>query len=281
MEILRIVAQLLAATAVVALTVGLSAYYFRRIILRMRKSHSVTVHRMFENLQHQKNVKSKEKLVYNILHDVQAVHQGVDGYVRVIMDSDLTLPQDEWDMLRDEVKRKSHLLRDLVDGAIELLQYENLADVPCEDTVVVNEFCQDMFAACERYLKNENLDLVFETTLTNGFIIKTNVGYLRKLLKNLLVCAMEYTSEGFIKLMVTKDAKHRLLKFDIRDTGLGIPENVKETVFDQLPDDDNISNRIVGVRLRMCRVLTHLLGGTIYIDPNYTKGTSVKFSIAI
>ena len=105
------------------------------------------------------------------------------------------------------------------------------------------------------------------------------MGYLRKVFKNLLICSMEYTSEGYIKMTVTEDAKNGLLRFILSDTGLGIPDDVLEHVFVRLPNDD-INNKITGVRLRIAYALVHLLGGTIYVDTQYYPGTSIVFTIA-
>ena len=272
---------------VIALTVCFSALYWRKL---MRQNDDMQLMKMMEirfGLDKERVAKdmqarralNKAELAYNVLHDVQAVHQGVDGYLRMMMDPALSPSQEDWDMMCREVKKKSHLLRDLVDSAIELMQYENLADVPMEDDVLVNEFCQDMFDACERYVKNNKIDLVFETALQDDFKVKTNMGYLRKLMKNLLICSMEYTDKGFIKLIASHDEKRHTLHFVIKDTGIGIPEHIQETVFEHLNNDVDLKNKIVNVRLRMCRVLTHLLGGNISVDTHYREGTAIVFSI--
>jgi signal transduction histidine kinase len=223
---------------------------------------------------------NKVDLVYAILHDVQAVLQGLSGYQQIMLDSNLTLPKEEEQMVNHEVSTKTKLLTEMVDCSIETLQYENLGDVPFDDEVLVNTFCQDMFEACRRYLKNNKVDLTVETALPDDYVVKTNMGYLRKVFKNLLICSMEYTNEGYIKMAVTEDAKGGLLRFVLSDTGLGIPDDVLEHVFERLPND-NITNKITGVRLRIAYALVHLLGGTIYVDTQYTPGTSIVFTVAM
>ena len=300
-----IILNVTAFIAIVVLAVWLSALYWRR-----QKKHNNDVMNMkmmemrfgldrelpeelrrqaekefdkqkerLENYRQTKRAMGKAELVSHILHDLQAVHQGVDSYLQLMTNSDLTLAQDEWDMICREVKNKSNLVREMVDCAIELLKYEDLADVPKQDEVVINQFCQDMFNACERYVKNDQIDLVFETALQDDFEVKTNVGYLRKLMKNLLICSMEYTDKGFIKLTASHDEKRHTLHFVIKDTGIGIPEYIQETVFDHLNDDEDLKNKIVNVRLRICKVLTHLLGGVISVDMHYREGTAIVFSI--
>ena len=300
-----IILNVTAFIAIVVLAVWLSALYWRRqksynnnvMNLKMmemrfgldrelkeeqRRQSELEFNQKKERLESNMQTRralNKVELAYNVMHDVQAVHQGVDGYLRMMMDPTLTPPPEDWNMMCREVKLKSNLLRDLVDSAIELMQYENLADVPMEDDVLVNQFCQDMFDACERYVKNNKIDLVFETALQDDFKIKTNMGYLRKLMKNLLICSMEYTDKGFIKLIASEDEKRHTLHFVIKDTGIGIPEHIQETVFEHLNNDEDLKNKIVNVRLRICRVLTHLLGGNISVDTHYREGTAIVFSI--
>ena len=229
-----------------------------------------------------KKALSRVDLVYAILHCVQAVHQGIDSSMRVIVDSNLaiTVSNDDWEQMCHATMSRSNLLRDLVDCSIEVLQYENIADVPLEDDVLIIPFCQDMFGACERYLKNDKIDLNIETDLDDDFTVRTHMGYLRKLIKNLLICSMVYTNNGFIKMCVSADEKRGLIKFALYDTGLGIPEDVLEHVFERLPNDGDMKNLITGVRLRIAYALAHLLGGTIYVDTQYTGGTSIVFTVA-
>lgn len=291
MEILAIVAQLVAATAMVALTVLLSAFYWRKVIrqrddLGQQKERALLSELDFtrkkERLASSRQTRramSKVDLMWNVLHDVQAVHQGIDSYLRLMLNSDLSVPKGEWDMMCSEMKKKSSLLTEIVDCSLEVLEYESLDDVPRTDSVIVNSFCEDMLEACGRYLKNSKIELSLETALPDDYPILTNSGYLRKLLKNLLICSMEYTTEGYIRLMVLEEKKRNRLQFILNDTGTGIPDEIKETVFDKLPKDSNLRNKIVGVRLRICRALTNVLGGSVYIDTNYSPGTSIVFSI--
>ena len=59
---------------------------------------------------------------------------------------------------------------------------------------------------------------------------------------------------------------------------MGIPEVAKEQAFEQMADPDN-SHRVIVVRLRLCKALVRLLGGTISLDPSRKKGTAMAFTI--
>ena len=53
---------------------------------------------------------------------------------------------------------------------------------------------------------------------------------------------------------------------------------MKEYLFETLPKD-NIRHKIIGIRLRVCRALVKLMGGSIYLNPHYEGGTSIVFTI--
>lgn len=275
------------AMALVVLTVWLSAKYLRIGMDKMLNEEKALQAEMEfthkkELLECERRLKrtlNKLDMACKVLYDVQAVHQGVDSYMQLLLNSDLALPKSEWDMMCAEVRKKSNLLNEIVDCSLEVLHYESLADVPRHDEVAINSFCQDMFEACTRYLRNNNIDLSIETSLPDDYTVCTNMSYLRKLLKNLLICAMEYTDVGYIKLLVAKEKHGNRLRFMLNDTGTGIPEGFRDTVFDRIPNDIELRNKIIGVRLRICRALCHLLGGSIYVAPNYSPGTSIVFTI--
>lgn len=224
---------------------------------------------------------SKAKMLYQVLHDVQAVYQGVDSYLEILMNSELKLDQCDWDMMCHEVRSKSSLVGEMVDCAIELAQYGDLGQVPRHDEVLVNMFCQDMFYTCERYLHNPNIQMCVETSLADDFVIRTHLAYLRKLFKNLIVSAMQFTHEGYIKLSVMPDDSGKYLVFRLSNTGQGIPENMKDVLFERLPNDGNLCNTIVGVRLRISYALTQKMGGTMFLDQQRKDCTSIVFSIKI
>ena len=70
-----------------------------------------------ENDIQAKRAQERAELAYNVMHDVQAVHQGIDSYLKLVMNSDLTLPPEEWEMMCRELRGKSNLMKEMVDSA--------------------------------------------------------------------------------------------------------------------------------------------------------------------
>ena len=216
--------------------------------------------------------------MYNILHEVQALQEGLDSFLKLFSATELTISSEDWDeaslMLRQRIERLSAI----VNGSLVMMQYEDMTEVAKEDDVAVIGFCEDVFQSCMSHLR-EGVDTKIESSLKDDYQIRTNMACLDVLLRYLILCSMEYTTEGHITLKIAQSEKKDKLIFTLSDTGLGIPDDMKNIVFERLPLS-NIRHKITGVRLRTCRTLVKLLGGIIRVDQHYEGGTSIVFTIS-
>ena len=182
-------------------------------------------------------------------------------------------------MMRQHMDERADYIREMVDSTLKIMIYEDMKEIERKDHVLVNSFCQDVFESCQHYMSG-NVDLRVETHLDDDEKVLTNMKLLQQVLIGLLRSSLQFTHEGEIVLKVSyfheKDKKG--LVFSVCDTGLGIPDTARDVAFEQMQDTD-ISIKIVVVRLRLCRALVRLLGGTISIDPLYTPGTRIYFNI--
>ena len=103
---------------------------------------------------------------------------------------------------------------------------------------------------------------------------------LQRVLTKLLINSMQFTHEGEIVLSVKhhRQEQNDYLKFVLTDTGQTVPMEMRDLAFDRIPNTE-VGTKMVMVRLRLCKALVKLLGGVIYIDTSYEKGTSVVFTI--
>ena len=280
----QMILYVLVTLIIIGMVIAFTGIYWRRAIRkvkvlahesaeRLTASHEVdvkerlekqlqTVHmdRMKDRVALEKQarmLRSKLDLYYQVLSEVQALHNGMTVYT-------------------DE--RMSYL-REMVDGTLKIMLYEDMKEIERKDHVLVNSFCQDVFESCQHYMSG-NVDLRVETHLDDDEKVLTNMKLLQQVLIGLLRSSLQFTHEGEIVLKVShfreKDKKDLL--FSVCDTGLGIPDTARDVAFEQMQDTD-ISIKIVVVRLRLCRTLVRLLGGTISIDSHYTPGTRIYFNI--
>ena len=301
-----LILQIVAAIVLVIIAISLTAAYWRRAIKKVRavakeqidkvkarqeadmenqleeQLQSLHMDRMKDRVTLEKQaqtMKSKLDFYFKVLSEIQSLHNGMTSYMELLNSPDLELGQEELNMMRQHMDERADYIREMVDSTLKIMIYEDMKEIERKDHVLVNSFCQDVFESCQHYMSG-NVDLRVETHLDDDEKVLTNMKLLQQVLIGLLRSSLQFTHEGEILLKVSyfhqKDKKG--LVFSVCDTGLGIPDTARDVAFEQMQDTD-ISIKIVVVRLRLCRALVRLLGGTISIDPLYTPGTRIYFNI--
>lgn len=109
---------------------------------------------------------------------------------------------------------------------------------------------------------------------------------LKQILLNLLKNALKFTSEGKIEYgyLLEGSPDNTLLKFFVKDTGIGVSKENKETIFElfrQVEDAYTREYRGAGIGLSVAKKLTTLLGGSIWVDSEKDKGAAFYFTVPV
>lgn len=153
-------------------------------------------------------------------------------------------------------------------------------------TVEVEEFnlttlIKEIGEMFEHISIEKGLDLIIEDKLNTT--IKTDRTKLSQIIKNLLSNAFKFTKEGYIKLLVEpSDADNLPIQISVIDTGISIPENQIEMIFESFYQVDNLNNRKykgTGLGLAITKNLVNLLGGEIHVKSK--EGLGTKFIIKL
>ena len=100
--------------------------------------------------------------------------------------------------------------------------------------------------------------------------ILTNRSYLTKILNELLYNAKKFTTQGTVTLRLRTGA--RVLRFIVEDTGPGIPEEARESIFIEFQKLDDFTEGL-GLGLGMSRRFAQMLGSDLYLDSSYRNGS--------
>lgn len=131
--------------------------------------------------------------------------------------------------------------------------------------------------------KEKKLDFIIKNELSEITQLETDRMRLEQILKNLLSNALKFTSKGQVSLTLRQpELTGNLLQFAVTDTGIGIPQNKQQLVFDAFQQADGSTKRKfggTGLGLSISRELARLLGGEISLSSEPGKGSEFVLTI--
>jgi|GEM_PF-746109 len=136
-------------------------------------------------------------------------------------------------------------------------------------------------------LNKEDISISFvESDIISDLEIETDKTKFKQVLTNLLRNSLKFTEKGYIKYgyVIKEVNKQREVEFYVEDTGIGVPIEKQDIVFERFRQLDDSHTRLyggVGLGLAISKKLVELLGGRIWLDTNYTKGARFCFTIPI
>ena len=129
----------------------------------------------------------------------------------------------------------------------------------------------DIIAAALAPYQNSKVKTIIDSP-SNDIEIVTDALRLGKVFENVYSNAFKFTKEGHVKTTITLDALN--VNIRIEDTGIGVPNDKKELIFERFEKVDTF-NPGSGLGLSICRELLKRMNGTICCDKDYTDGLAI------
>jgi signal transduction histidine kinase len=205
---------------------------------------------------------------------------GIIGFAQLLNLSTISDSQKET-FIHQIISNGNNLLR-LINDIIDLSKIEanelrfNLIKT---DT---RQLFEDSFEFNKQEAKRYNKNLLFELKLSENLPaqIITDSFRLRQVLDNLLSNSIKFTDSGYIRLEV--DFNSNNLIFSVKDTGIGIPENKINSIFDRFYQVNQTNNEPVqgsGLGLAISKKIVEALNGTITVESKFNVYS--KFTVTI
>jgi len=226
--------------------------------------------------------KAKSQFLSVMSHELRTPLNAVIGITHLLLQSQPREDQQE-DLRTLQFSGESllHIINDILDftkldsGKIELSAIDfNL-----------RELAQSLYQSFSYKAKEKNIVFDVEYDDRMPFFVKGDNFRLSQVLNNLISNAIKFTHEGFVKLkveMVENKNTHYITRFSVVDSGIGIPEDKQEKIFEQFTQADSDTTRIyggTGLGLSISGRLVELMGSSILVTSTPGKGSTFSFTL--
>ncbi|KAN0018356.1 hypothetical protein ACTFIU_010972 [Dictyostelium citrinum] len=231
----------------------------------------------------------KTQFITNISHELRTPCHGIVGMSQLLLDSQLTSTQRD---NIDSIKRSTDSLISLINDILDFSKLEygkvTLENESFELLPMIEEVLDSQATAANQ----KGIDLIFVMGRDYPVppVIFGDRNSLKKVLLNLVGNAVKFTETGFVLLEISTDYESGdqiSLRFTVKDSGIGIPENKIEQIFVPFGQIDGSFSRKYGgsgLGLSFCKELVALMGGYIRVesgDQEGGKGTTFWFAIKV
>jgi signal transduction histidine kinase/CheY-like chemotaxis protein len=223
----------------------------------------------------------KSQFLSNMSHEFRTPLNAINSLSRLLIEEDLGPLLPEQAKTVALIRKSSQDLTELVNDLLDLAKVE-----AGKVTVRPVEFhTEDLLASLRGMLRplvdpNRSLSLVFEPP-DPDILLYTDESKLNQILRNFISNALKFTLEGTISVSA-REAEGDLVQFTVADTGIGIPLEEQERVFDEFAQVEGPHQRGLrgtGLGLPLCRRLAELLGGSISLESAPGAGSTFTLTL--
>ncbi len=223
----------------------------------------------------------KSAFLANMSHEIRTPMNGILGFAELLKDSNITLEEKENYIAI--IEKSGERLLGIINDIIDLSKLDTGQIQIQHSPTNISEQLEFMLSFFTLECKTKGLKISLNNKLEpDEEIIHTDSEKLYAILTNLIKNAIKYTHEGSI--FISCEKKQNNIEFLVRDTGIGIPEETKDVIFERFRQGTVALSRLyegAGLGLAISKGYTDLFGGEIWVDSEVGQGSSFYFSIPI
>lgn len=224
----------------------------------------------------------KTSFINNISHEIRTPLNGILGFGQILTDPDLG-EEDKAEYLHimnDSSERLISTVTNFMEISIITSGNQEISYAEFKPEFVLNDLAGHYKGICDRKKMVLSVSLPTDATVYKVF---TDKELLYKVLRHLLDNAIKFTDDGG-SIQMGFEVREGEFLFFVKDTGKGISEEGKQTIFKSFMQEDNSYTRGYegcGIGLSISTGLVDLLGGSIWVESEKGKGSTFFFTIPI
>ncbi|PWD97916.1 PAS domain S-box protein [Marinilabilia rubra] len=223
----------------------------------------------------------KSAFLANMSHEIRTPMNGIIGFTELLRNPDLT--DDERSDHLNVVISSGHQLLNIINDILEISRIETGQLTLTKKFVKVDSVLRSLFLFFQPMAEDTRNKLSISMDMHDlEPVIYTDEGKLRQILTNLISNALKFTNNGSVTLSFDQEGDYG--HFAVRDTGIGIPADAIETIFDrfvQLKHVGVAKKSGTGLGLSICHKLVSLLNGEIWVESKINEGSRFHFLLPL
>ena len=221
----------------------------------------------------------KTSFLANISHEIRTPMNAIQGFVQLLKDP--RLGKEDRDDFLNEIQVAGDRMLATINDIVTLSRIETHSVEIENEPADIGETVSGIIESLTPFIEEKGLRLVYDEKLSpRDRVFLTDPDKLGAILTALLKNAVKFTPAGEIR--VAWERTDRELLFSVADTGIGIPESVKDRIFDHFEQGDGGNARPyegAGVGLSIAKAYVKALGGRIWFESTEETGTTFRFTL--
>jgi signal transduction histidine kinase/CheY-like chemotaxis protein len=226
---------------------------------------------------------AKSEFLANMSHEIRTPMNGVLGMAELLTRTELDMRQR---MFADVILKSGNALLTIINDILDFSKIDagqmELHPAPFR----LAETVEDVATLVSSRVAEKDLELIVRVDPDLPAFVVGDVGRIRQVLTNLLGNAVKFTERGHVLVDVSGkvDNEVAMLRFEVEDTGIGIPEDKLASVFEKFAQVDSSSTRRhegTGLGLAIASRLVELMGGTMGARSKLGHGSTFWFEVGL
>jgi PAS domain S-box-containing protein len=210
----------------------------------------------------------KSAFLANMSHEIRTPMNGILGFTELLKEPQLT--GEEQKEYIDIIEKSGARLLNIINDIISISKIESGETEISYSQININELIENLIAFFSSEAGQKNIKILFLRYFpVYKAIINTDKEKVTSILTNLIKNAIKFTTTGIIEVGYVR--KNNYLEFFVKDTGLGVPEELKEIIFERFRQGSESLIRNyegAGLGLSISKGYVDILGGKIWVESN-------------